>query len=108
MNLEFTEMHWLDAHQSLTLTELADCSGLSVTELSDLVDCGVLRPLEPAATEVCFGADCLATARAAARLRADFQLQPSGLALALTLLEQVRELEAQLRHLQAHLPRHSS
>jgi hypothetical protein len=107
MKFEFTEMHWLDARQSLTLAELAELSGLPATELADLVDNGILTPLEPAATEVCFGADCLATARTAARLRADFELQPSGLTLALTLLERVRALEAQLRHLQACLPRYS-
>jgi hypothetical protein len=105
MKLEVTEVHWLDAHQSLTLTELAEFSGLSAAELVDLVDSGILTPLEPAATEACFGADCLATARAAARLRADFELQPSGLALALTLLQRVRDLEARLRHLQAASPR---
>jgi chaperone modulatory protein CbpM len=106
MTVEYTEVHWLDAHQSLTLAELAELSGLSATELGELVDCGVLRPLDLTAAGPSFGAQCLAAARTAARLRADFDLQPSGLALALTLLERVHDLEAQTRSLQALLPRY--
>jgi chaperone modulatory protein CbpM len=105
MKFELTEMHWLDQHQALTLAELAELSGLPAAELWDLVEHGVLAPLDPTAAIHNFGAECLAVARTAARLRADFELNPSGLALALTLLERVHELEAQLRHLQARLPR---
>lgn len=104
MTVEVTEAHWLDAHPSLTLSELAELSGLSSAELSELIDCGVLRPLDLTGAEHSFSGECLAAARMAARLRADFDLQPSGLALALTLLERVHDLEAQMRSLQALLP----
>jgi hypothetical protein len=104
MKIELTAVHWLDAHQSLTLAELSELSGLSAAELGELVDCGVLAPLDPTAAAHDFSAECLAAARTAARLRADFNLQPSGLALALKLLERVRDLEARLRDLQARLP----
>jgi hypothetical protein len=106
MTVECTEVHWLDAHPSLTLSELAELSGLSPAELGELVDCGVIRPLDLTAAGHSFGGECLTAARTAARLRADFDLQPSGLALALTLLERVHTLEAQMRNLQALLPRY--
>jgi chaperone modulatory protein CbpM len=105
MQIELTEMHWLDEHQSLTLAELAEFSGLPAAALCDLMDSGVLTPLDPTAEVHNFSAGCLAAARTAARLRTDFELNPAGLALALTLLERVRALEVQLRALQAQLPR---
>jgi len=106
MTVEYPEVHWLDAHPSLTLSELAELSGLTSAELDELVDCGVLRPLDLTGAEHSFGGECLAAARTAARLRADFDLHPSALALALALLERVHTLEAQLRNLQALLPRY--
>jgi chaperone modulatory protein CbpM len=106
MKFELTQVHWLDEHQSLTLVELAELSGLPTAALGDLVDSGALRPLDTAAEEYSFGAECLAAARIAARLRNDFELNSTGLALALTLLQRVHELESRLRDLQARLPHH--
>jgi hypothetical protein len=37
-------------------------------------------------------------------LRKDFELDPQGLALAVALLERVRDLEEQLRDLRARIP----
>jgi chaperone modulatory protein CbpM len=44
------------------------------------------------------------TARTAFRLRHDFELDEQGLAVALALLERVRDLEAELDALRAQLP----
>jgi len=104
MQFELTEMHWLDEHRPLTLAELAELSGLPPAQLWELVDSGALTPLDPTAAEHNFSAGCLAVARTAARLRADFELNSSGLALAITLLQRVRELETQLRNFQARAP----
>jgi chaperone modulatory protein CbpM len=43
-------------------------------------------------------------ARTASRLRDDFELDTGSLAVTLTLLERVRELEARIRELEAQLP----
>jgi hypothetical protein len=43
----------------------------------------------------------------AGRLHSDLELDPQALALALTLLGRIRELEAQVRALRAQLPRRS-
>jgi chaperone modulatory protein CbpM len=105
MKLELTEAVWLDERGSLTLLELAECSGLTESELRELVDLGALEPLESAAEDWHFGAECIIAARAACRLRNDFELDTQGLALVLALLERVHDLESELKRLHARLPR---
>jgi chaperone modulatory protein CbpM len=105
VRLELNEVLWLDEHHELSLTELAGLSGLSEAELDELVDCDVIVPVDPRAPQRSFRADCIVAARTACRLRDDFELDAQGVALALTLLNQIRDLEAQLNELRAQLPR---
>jgi chaperone modulatory protein CbpM len=105
MRVELTEVHWLDQHHELSLLKLVELSGLSEAELRELVDIGAMVPVDPSATPWTFRADCIATARTACRLRADFELDAQGLAVALRLLDRIRDLEAQLCDLRAQLPR---
>ena len=105
MKVELTEAVWLDERGTVTLVELAECSGLTEAELHDLVDLGALEPLDPNAAQINFAADCIVAARAACRLRNDFELDVHGLAVALSLLDRVRELEAEVNRLRANLPR---
>jgi chaperone modulatory protein CbpM len=95
---------WLDERDELSLAELCDLSGLSEPELRVLVECGAISPNDPAARSWTFGADRLVVARSAFRLQRDFELDSQGLALAVALLERVRDLEEQLRDLRARLP----
>jgi chaperone modulatory protein CbpM len=95
---------WLHEHYEFSLAELCELSGLSEAELRELVDHGVLAPLDPGARAWTFSADRLVLARSARRLRKDFDLDPHGVALVVTLLERVRDLEAELRDLRAKLP----
>jgi chaperone modulatory protein CbpM len=104
MRVEITEAVWLDERQEFSLEELAELSGLSEPELRQLIDYDALSPAGLHAGAAAFDADCLATARAACRLRNDFDLDAGGLALALTLLRRIHDLEAQVRSLQAQLP----
>jgi len=96
---------WLHEEHELLLEELCELSGLSETELRELVDYGVLAPVDSDARHWSFSADRLVLARSARRLREDFELDPNGVALVLTLLERVHDLEAELRDLRAKLPR---
>ncbi|MHB8535078.1 MAG: chaperone modulator CbpM [Sulfuricaulis sp.] len=105
MKVELTEVLWLDEQEPLSLAELAGLSGLSEAELRELVDCGAIVPVDPDAEPPGFRANCVVTARVACRLRADFELDAQGLALALTLLDRIHDLEARLRDLSAQLPR---
>lgn len=89
----------------ISLTDLASGSGLSVREIRELVELGALVPAQQDPGEWLFSAECLVQARSAARLKRDFDLNPAGLALALTYLERIRELEARLRRLECRLMR---
>ena len=104
MRVELTEYYWLEEHRELTLSELAELSGLSEDELRELENCGAIAPVDPAGATPKFGAECIVAARTAFRLRNDFELDAQGLAVALALLERVRSLEAELRDLRAQLP----
>jgi chaperone modulatory protein CbpM len=106
MKIELTEAVWLDERQEFSLTELAELSGLSATELRQLMEYEARMPADPHAASLTFKAQHLVTARIANRLRGDFELDAPGLALVLTLLERIRGLEAQLHELQCQLPRH--
>jgi len=95
---------WLHEQHELLLEELCELSGLSEAELRELVDHGVLAPIDSGAQHWTFSADRLIVARSARRLRKDFDLDPHGVALAVTLLERVHDLEEELRDLRARLP----
>jgi chaperone modulatory protein CbpM len=100
-----TDAVWLDADHEFSIAELIQCSGLSEAELRELVDYGALVPNNPQGAEWTFSGDILVTVQAAGRLRADLELDPQALSLALTLINRIRDLEAQLRDLRARLPR---
>jgi len=93
---------WLHAQARLRLVELSDACGLTQEVLRDLVELGVLEPADAAAME--FAADCLPTLRAAARLRADFEPETHALALVVSYLRRIAELESQVQALVAQLP----
>ena len=103
--MKIEQAMWLNEQHELLLEELCELSGLSEAELRELVDHGVLAPIDSGAQHWTFSADRLVVARSARRLRKDFDLDPNGVALVVTLLERVRDLEAELRDLRAKLPR---
>jgi chaperone modulatory protein CbpM len=104
MELQQPDVVWLDDRIEFSLAELGRCSGLSDAELRELIDYGVLAPTDPQCAELRFGGDIVVTIRTAKRLRDDLELDPQTLALALTLIGRIHELEAQVRSLQAQLP----
>ena len=105
MPLERDEALWLTEHLSFSLAELAELAGLTEAELRELADYGAISPVDPGASEWTFTATCLTTLRTAGRLRASFELEPHGVALVLSLLERIRDLERQLSALRAQMPR---
>jgi chaperone modulatory protein CbpM len=105
MKLELTEAVWLEERGDLTLRELSESSGLSEPELQDLVALGAIEPVDADAQHWNFAARCIIAARTACRLRDDFELDAQGLALVMTLLDRVEELETELKRLHAHVPR---
>ena len=117
MKVEFTEAQWLHAQAEVSIQELAELSGLSPELLRELVDYGALVPInaqaptnELASTAThsapwSFTAECIVAVRAASRLRKDFDLDTNALSVALTLIERIHELEAQLRDMRTQFPR---
>ena len=107
MNAEQTEAVWLTEDHELSLAELAELSGLSEAELRELVDYGAVAPIDPDSSPWVFSGKCLLTIRTACRLRISFDLEPHGVALIVSLLDRIHELEAQLGSLRAQLPHHT-
>ena len=106
MALQRDEAVWLTEEYELTLTELTELSGLTEAELRELVDYGCIAPVDPHSTQWVFKGKCVTTVRAASRLRASFELEPHGVALVVSLLDRISDLEAQLNTLRAQMPRH--
>jgi chaperone modulatory protein CbpM len=104
MNVEhseslFPESLFLDEQHEITFNELAELSGLSPEELYQLVDSGVLIPINPEAAIWHFNSHYVVSIRSLCRLKQDFELESNSLALMLAFLERIRILEHQLnRH----------
>ena len=92
----------LTEHVEVALDELARASGLPAEEIVELVEYGVFEPAggtDPARVPVSswrFSARYITLGQRASRLKADFDLNLSGVALALTYLERIEELEQEL------------
>ena len=96
---------WVTESEEYSFAELVAVSGLPEAQLRELVEYGALRPANAEAASPTFGGQCLLSVRAAHRIQASFELEPHGLALVVSLLERIRELEARLAHLHAQQPR---
>ena len=108
MATEPAEAAWLNEEGRVSLDELAALSGLTDSALRELVDYGVLQPVDAADAQWKFSARWVVVARTACRLRNDFELDLNALALTLSFLDRIRDLEAQLRSVHAQLPRRYS
>ncbi len=100
----------LDDQTELSLNELCTACSSSAEWIIKLVEEGVIEPvnLDPAdyernsvqITQWRFTTISLQRARTAIRLQNDLDINLSGVALALNLLERIEKLEAQLKRLQ--------
>jgi chaperone modulatory protein CbpM len=100
-----TDAVWFHAGHRVTIVELAECSGLPEAVVRELIDYGALAPVDPAAPQPDFSARCVASVRTAVRLANDLELETPALALVISFLERIDELESRLREMQAKLPR---
>jgi chaperone modulatory protein CbpM len=105
MTVQLTDSIWLDNNDVCTVQQLAEVSGLSLEEINDLIENGVITPVDDKAEPRSFRMHYMVTARTARRLRDDFELDRHGVALALTLLNQIDDLEAELQAARARLIR---
>lgn len=108
MTSQVTHAVWLNEAAVCSIEHLVEVSGLSLEDIEDLVENGLLCPADEAARS--FHLLHVVTVRRARRLRDDFQLDRNGLALAMTLLRRIDALEqallvAQSRHPIESLPK---
>lgn len=108
MEAEHAEAQWLTEECEFSLHELVELSGSSVEELQELVEYGAIAPVNPESSQWVFPGPCLPTIRAACRLRVSFDLEPHGVALIISLLDRIHDLEAQMGSLRAQFPRRAS
>lgn len=104
MQNEADAMFWLDPSHVISIADLVTLSGLSENEIVDLVDAGVLIPLESAEDSWSFSADCVITVRKATRLLKQMELDIHAVALTLALLQRIDHLESELSKLRAERP----
>lgn len=106
MNQNQAEWIWLDTTETVTMSELSRCCGLSPAELVELVDYCALQPVAGAVDEPVFSAGWVAPLRTASKLRLDFDLDLFTVAVLLGNLNRIEALEREVRSLQARLPSH--
>ncbi len=97
MTIHLNETIWLNETAVCSIEHLAEISGLSTSELHDLIDVGALIPCNNDPEHYEFQLHYVVIARTARRLRDDFELDQSGLAVALHLLSRIQELERKLK-----------
>ena len=107
MKAERTEAVWLTEDTQFSLAELAELAGISEADVRELVDYGAVTPVDPEARAWIFSGKCVLTIRTACRLRASFDLEPHGVALIVSLLDRIHDLETELGSLRAQLPPHA-
>lgn len=103
MNLPASDSIWLSETGVCRIEHLVEVSGLSLEEVQDLLHTGVIAPTQSDVQPFFFELRHVMTVKTARRLRDDFQLDANGVALALTLVRRIDELEAQVAALQARL-----
>jgi chaperone modulatory protein CbpM len=106
MTQEQADWRWLDNRETITLTELSQCCGMSEAELDELVDYCALVPVTQAQQGLVFSAHWVVPLRAASKLRLDFDLDLFTVAIVLGNLNRIEVLERQVHSLRALVPQH--
>jgi hypothetical protein len=89
----------------VTFTQMVMASGLSESEVRELVQYGALVPRNPDAAAWTFETRWMFVARKASRLRREFELDAHGVSVVMSFLERIESLEAELRAVRAQLGR---
>lgn len=103
MKTSAAEWVWMNDHDVCSARNLVEVSGLSDEELDELVDVGVIAPVDNTVLVKYFHLRHVVTANTARRLRDDFDLDLHGMALAMTLVRRIDELREELVAAKARL-----
>jgi chaperone modulatory protein CbpM len=105
---EHFEALWIEKRERIGVDALARISGLSEAEVTALVEYGALSPVDPDDATPMFAQTCVTSVKTAGRLRQAFDLEPDALALTLSLIERIHDLQDELRRLRVTMPHRSS
>ena len=98
MTLEFAQAVYIDDDGTITFAQLVERSGLTESELVDLLECGALAAAGSAPASRTFSQRAVIVARTARRLRDEYALDDShSLAVVLRLTQRIEALEDALR-----------
>jgi chaperone modulatory protein CbpM len=106
------EWMWLDATETVTISELSRCCGMSTVELDELVDYKALPMLPPPQSqsplmfERLFSAEWVTPLREVSKMRQHYDLDLFTVAMLLSHLSRIDALERQVRSLQSQMPTH--
>ena len=87
----------------MTLDELIDASHVSPDFICELIDYGILYQTAGSPAEWEFEISHLQRVKTASRLQRDLEVNMSGIAVVLDLLDEMDELQAKLELLEKHL-----
>ncbi len=90
----------LDESASLSLEDLSRACGVERMVLVEMVQEGLLEPLDMQLLPWRFPGEALSRARTALRLRRDLEVNFAGTAMILDLLDEIEQLETRLRRLE--------
>lgn len=90
----------LEECMELTLVDLCRVCHLSSEQVQELVEQGVVEPIEGEGVHWRFHTTSIRRVRCAVRLRADLGVNWAGAALALDLMDELQQLRARLRRLE--------
>ena len=86
-----------DESTEITFIELIEVCGLEPTLVDDMINEGILEPLSGHRDNLSFSYSSIRRTRTVIHLQRDLGLNLAGAALALELLDQISNLQAQLR-----------
>ena len=106
MNAPNPYVEWLDARETVTVTQLTVMCGLSREEIGELVEAGAIAPVAGPQPEASFAGSWVPPLREAAKLRRDFDLDVFTLGILLCYLSRIEDMERELQSLRAQMPAH--
>jgi len=96
-SLEIMTGTLIDDDQQFTLADLCRSCGVHAEVISDMVEFGIIEPQGESAARWRFSSGCLWRVSTVVRLQRDLEVNLAGAALAVDLIEELRELRRQLR-----------
>lgn len=102
MNRELLTLHMAEIidDKALSLSDICRGCHVSADQILDLVEYGVVAPIERQSSNLYFSGASMYRVQCALRLKQDLGVNLAGAALALELLDEIKMLRARLRRME--------